>query len=481
MTWVWRDCPEADSSLDLDWDAYGEAVELMELASKYNHLYRCFVLYSRGFFRAEIIKEQRKVRLFFRSDAEQRRDAASLIYSILQDSPPVPQALVNFFRESMPVIATILPHYIDKTGECSIRCETPPDMLEYFKRWAILQVEDMRFDLPGAWQFGGYNLVQFRFFWMALLSIALAHIKAHQLADDVAATKGGAIESLVMQVTEDWLMRARNLFPIPEEAWRSIFNTLIYHPTEDYWDPFWQPIIKTKNGTLLIAPHLVAASSPQRNFVTLLNRSAAGRQFYNQVSAEKEDEQLSGLAKLFADSRYVTRMRVGVPRGDGTRLTDIDLVIYDRLDDVVLLTHTKWLNRPDFVQEVLAKDEEVQAALKTAATASARITEMGTTWLSSVLGVDLKGHSLKLYSVVVNQDFVPSGWVYDEQIPVVNTEFVTEFVRSSQFKGLASLYAACAGFNEYLEAQYPSKLAYNEIQFGDYIFETRTLEPIKHS
>jgi len=97
LRWVWSDCPQAGSaSLDLDWDAYGDAVELMQLGFKYDQLCRCFILYSRGFFGVETAKEKKRVRFFFRSDAEQRRDAASLVYSILQDNPPVPQAIVNF-------------------------------------------------------------------------------------------------------------------------------------------------------------------------------------------------------------------------------------------------------------------------------------------------------------------------------------------------------------------------------------------------
>src|SRR5258708_3163868 len=83
-------------------------------------------------------------------------DAAPMIVEIVRDSTPVPRAIVNFLDASMPVINTVLPHYIDKRGEFSIRCETPRDMLEYFKRWAILQVEDMRFDMPGAWKFGSF-------------------------------------------------------------------------------------------------------------------------------------------------------------------------------------------------------------------------------------------------------------------------------------------------------------------------------------
>jgi hypothetical protein len=478
LRWVWSVCPcEGNGSLDLDWDAYGEAAELMQLAFKYYQLCRCFILFSRGFFKADTAREQKRIRFFFRSQEEQERDAASLIYGILRNDPPMPsQAVLHFLRESMPVVATVLPYYIDKIGDCSIRCETPPDMLEYFKRWAVLTVREMNFDLPGQWQFGSYNLNQFRHFWMSLLCRAIAHIKAHDLADDAVGTKGGAIGSLVMRVTEDWLMESSNLFPVPEQAWHSIFNLLVYQPTRNYWDPFWQPIIRCSDDTLLIAPSMVVSSSPQRNFITLLNRTSEGRKFYDSVSSQKEEEQLGFLANLFAPSRFITRRRVPVPRKDGSTLTDIDLIAFDTADNVLLLVHAKWLIGPDTVQEVLSRDEEVQNALRIAASASSRISELGVSWIAAVLNAGLKS-SPELHSIVVNQDFVPSGWVYDEQVPLVITDFVAEFVRSAEFKGLASLYTACAGFSEHLKAQYPVKHFHDEIQFGEYTFEHPTLEP----
>ena len=300
----------------------------MDLGFKYYQLCRCFVLYSRGFFGAETVKEQKRVRFFFRSSAEQRRDAASAMYSILQDYPPLPAAVTKLAAETMPVISTILPHYIDKTGDFSIKCETPPDMMEYFKRWASVFVQEMKFEMPSTWQFGDYNLDQFKCFWKCLLALAVAHIQTHEFADDAVGTKGGAIGSLVMQMSEDLLTKAGALFPIPAKAWRSIFKALIYEPTRDYWDPFWQPIVRISDGTLFISPHLIITSSPERNLVTLLTRSSAGRASYDRVSSQKEEEQLRTLERLFRSSRYIARTRVPVPRDDGTTLTDIDLFLY---------------------------------------------------------------------------------------------------------------------------------------------------------
>jgi hypothetical protein len=183
LRWVWSGCPvKGKASLDLDWDAYGEAIKLMDLSFKYYQLCRCFILYSRGYFGVETFKHQKRVRFFFRSEAEEQRDASSLVEEIVRDTPSVPESIFRFLGESMPVTNTILPHYIDKTGEFSIRCDTPPDMLAYFKRWAILQIDEMKFDMPGRWRFGNFSLEQFRSFWLSLFTVALAHHSSSPLS-----------------------------------------------------------------------------------------------------------------------------------------------------------------------------------------------------------------------------------------------------------------------------------------------------------
>jgi hypothetical protein len=473
---VWRDCPvTGPASLDLDWNLYAEAHKLMQLSFDYYQICRCFVLFSGGFFGAETTKEQKRVRFYFRSDFEQHRDLAAVIYSVLQDFPPFSAALHELMAETGPVIRTILPHYIDKTGKSSIRCETPPDLMVYFKRWASAFVGEMRFEMPGTWQFENYNLAQFRAFWKSILTLALAHIQAHEYADEAVGTTGGALGSLVMQVSDEWLSKARTLFPIPQAAWHSIVKLLTYQPMRDYWDPFWQPIIKTVDGTLLIAPHLITSSSPERNLITLLTRSEAGRASYNRVSSEKEREQLNALAHLFQPPRYLLRTRVLVPRGDGTTLTDIDLFLYDEKTDVLLLLHAKWFVRPDTIQEQLARDQEVQVAVRTAATAAARITELREAWISRVLGIELNSLPT-LHSVVVCRDFVASGWVYDQNIPVIDAGFLTNFVGSPQFTGLASVYAASAEFTKSVEKMHSAESSEREFPLGEYIFEVPTME-----
>ena len=195
LRWVWARCPsEEHARLDLDWDTYEEAGHLLLLSSKYYQLYRCFVLHNRGVFSADVDPAQRLVRFSFAIADDQLRDGVRQVHETTRDSSGgMSDALRPFMRLDWPVINVVLPNYIDRTGENSIRYTAPPEVSDRFARWATLQMRAMRFDLPGYWEFGGYNLHQFRSFWRSLLTLSLTHYFAHLFAYDAVGVNGGAL------------------------------------------------------------------------------------------------------------------------------------------------------------------------------------------------------------------------------------------------------------------------------------------------
>jgi hypothetical protein len=112
MRWVWSDCPiEGMGSVELNWESYEEAANLLELAFNYYHLYRCFVLYSRNIFGIEVRPGDKYVRFFFNSETEERRDAAGSLYLMQRDVPKLPGLLDAFLQQNMPLITIILSEY----------------------------------------------------------------------------------------------------------------------------------------------------------------------------------------------------------------------------------------------------------------------------------------------------------------------------------------------------------------------------------
>jgi hypothetical protein len=478
LRWVWTDCPLAgQANLDMDWSAYRESRELMALSHKYYQLCRYFILYSRGFFLAETSERERRVRFYFRSETEQRRDAFAALDEIVRDNPPPSMTIARRMLNDMKIIRIILPNYIDKVDETSVRCDIPAGMMSYFSEWSDILVNEMRLDLPADWQFGSFNVQQFTRFWKSIMAVTVAHSTVHDLADDSVKTRCGAVGSIIIRTDEKQLIEATKLFPIPIDSARSIIEALTYQPIRDYWDPFWQPFIKISDGSLLCSPSLISTSSAQRNLISLLTHTDEGRNFYNQVSVQKEEQQLSELTQLFDPFRYLTRTRIPIARANGSTLTDIDLIVYDRTENSILLIHAKWLLRPDTVQEVLARDKEIQVALDIATKSATRISELGSGWMRTIFDTVMV-ETPQCYSIVINRDFVPSGWIHNDRIPVVTAGVVSEFVRSIRFTGLGSLYHFCGFFDEEVAKKHPIRFSSRDIEFGEYIFEVPTYEPV---
>ncbi len=479
MRWVWEECPQVSGAdLDIDWSVYEEAAKLFHYSHTYYQLFRCFVLYSRGYFSASMDRSVKRIRFLYANDSTMRRDITRQFRDVNKVSSEIPSQVLQAFLDSrLPFIHSELPKCLVKTGDHSIRYHLPPEISHFFRRWASLYARQMRFDLPGVWAFGGYNLGEFRSFWKSLLTLALCHSFAHHFADGAVGTTGVAVGSVVMQMSEAELTNLSSVFPVSRAAARSIIEDLTYSPQANYWDPIWQPLFRLTDGSFLISPSLIMGSSPERNLITFLNRNPQKTQFYTRVSSQKEDAQLTELEGLFVPDRFVTRRRVPVHRPDGSQLSDIDLLVFDRQEGSALLLQAKWLIWPDYVTEVLSADDQLLRAIEVARNTQVRVEQLGGHWLSEVLEIDLPGASNILKVLIVNRDFLPSGWVADDLVPVVDMAFLREFTQSDDFQGLESLHAAASGLDESLGSQYRLKTSYQKIVAGKYFFELPIFEP----
>jgi hypothetical protein len=309
--WVWRDCPRVGvPSLALDWDAYGEAFKLMQLAHDYDQLVRCFTLYSRKIFSFELHRSSHLVKFAFTSKDVELKDGARALYSIKQESPPIAEKLLEFLDDNRAVIRTILPHYIDKIGEFSVKYKVAKDLHDIFKKWAVLNAGQMRFVLPDGWKVGAFSLGQFRSFWTSLLYTAILHTMAHAFADKSVGTSGGAIETAVMVLTVAELDTLGGIFALDSETFATIRDLLTYEPSRNYWDPFWQPLFRIADGRFLLCPSLILGSSAQRNLVNLMTKTEVRRKLYDAISVQKEEEQLNEMERVLSFGNHTIKRQV---------------------------------------------------------------------------------------------------------------------------------------------------------------------------
>jgi hypothetical protein len=169
---------------------------------------------------------------------------------------------------------------------------------------------------------------------------------------------------------------------------------------------------------------------------------------------------------------------VQVKRQDGSKLSDADLLVFDRSEVSLMIIQAKWLIRPDYVTEVRSRDEEIENALKTMANVLARVRELGAPWISQVLGEDCHIGPSEIRGLLINRDFLPSGWVIEKEIPAVDAEFLRTFIRCNKFTGLRSLHQAASQLDKVLVSEFPFNKTSEQIRVGEYSFEWPAMEPL---
>jgi len=125
--------------------------------------------------------------------------------------------------------------------------------------------------------------------------------------------------------------------------------------------PPLQPFVEIVSQRLCVPSLFLIGNDVERNFLKLLNRHPALRQYVDTVNAAKEPLALAQLSALFPDSTFKTTTRVRLPG-----VTDVDLVIYEFESGFTLLVQHKWLIAPDTVSESTGNDEELRKGLRQA-------------------------------------------------------------------------------------------------------------------
>jgi len=480
LAWAWTECPlTGDPSPRLNWETYGEATALFNHAFDYYQLFRCYTLYSRGRFSAELDASGRRVRFEYATPGDVPLDTARQSYQDhLRANRRTSSKLLYFIEKNAPVINTILPHYLDKIGDAEIRYDSPAEITEIFQKWARLQTEDMFSELPSSWNFGKYTLGQFRTFWTDLLAVSLLHSFAHMHADAAVGTRGEAVGSVLIHLQRAELGCVGAMSSVRGEASAEIVEDLTYSPQAAYWDPIWQPFVPLADGSRIISPSLVMTSAGERNLLVLLNRIRGKRDLYSLLSVEKEEGQLKLLEALLGREDILVRKRVLVRRPNGTQLSDIDLLVFDLKEGIALLVLAKWLLGPDHVTEVLSKDDEIGRSFSIARQLCARVKELGRPWLSQILRRALRDGPNRVEALIVSQDFLPGGWISDRDVPVVDAEFVRSYAGRSNPLRLSDFYTTASKFDERLMKDYRSEQSHTAVKVGQYTFEIPTFKPV---
>lgn len=131
----------------------------------------------------------------------------------------------------------------------------------------------------------------------------------------------------------------------------TILKYITFDPTKKNGDIIYQPIVKTSNDQLLIAPMLFLGSRPERNLLAVVSTM-------HDSAYSKEVNDLEGLMVSELES-YVNSEDIAKHKHLRDDLPDIDFAVLDRETNSALICETKWFAAADSSKEVYAKEEEI--------------------------------------------------------------------------------------------------------------------------
>lgn len=345
LAWINQSCPDkADETIvqDISEDRYAQCCDFLnQYAYPYSVICSGYISYSRHRFDATIDGNC----VTFYMNANQNSSAWN---DILREGSD------NNFLEFSALFnpLELLKASSELKEQVSIENEKicyslTESILNTFKKPAQAQW-DITKTLPDTWEFELFTMAEYRAFWVALATLCYIHFfscfsiknASIRLKNSIIIQSPGCIVEYISSQTE-----------LSNDKVETILKYITFDPTKKNGDIIYQPIVKTSNDQLLIAPMLFLGSRPERNLLAVVSTM-------HDSAYSKEVNDLEGLMVSELES-YVNSEDIAKHKHLRDDLPDIDFAVLDRETNSALICETKWFAAADSSKEVYAKEEEI--------------------------------------------------------------------------------------------------------------------------
>ena len=153
---------------------------------------------------------------------------------------------------------------------------------------------------------------------------------------------------------DDFINHFHSFSDMSRTEFEKIFDYLIYDNNIKNNDPILQPFIPIRNNLFAIAPHLVLASNPERNLITLIHKKK-DRQYF-ELTNQRESLMMNEINDVIVPTGNFIVINNKVLKKS---FPDLDYAIYDISNNTVLMCELKWLIEADAAQEVDARELDI--------------------------------------------------------------------------------------------------------------------------
>jgi len=346
ILWIYDECMyfEYDEvNVEINEKIYYEFIDLLfNHASPYYKLCSAYIGYSRGRSTATYIDSTKTVR--FGTNEEFRKLFVADINETLSTpiSPNItPDIVYNIIQKKSLLYGSI------RNQEEHVVYNIDADIWNAFKFYGQYQW-DMCSELPLSWEFENFTLNGYKDFWITIRT----YCEIHSFACLNSSIKGAAADDAVMLYSkDDFINRFHPFSDMSRTEFENIFDYLIFDNNIKNNDPILQPFVQIRNNLYALAPHLVFASSPERNLIALIHKKKDHQYF--KLTNQREHLMINEINEVIVPiDNFIVINNKALKKS----LPDLDYAIYDISNHTVLMCELKWLIEADAAQEVDARE-----------------------------------------------------------------------------------------------------------------------------
>ena len=350
IQWIFQDCShKSDDTLDMSIisDRYIDTDRLLQSQAKaYSPICSAYISYSRGQFSATINEAQKKIT--FLDNPEKRSIVISdMAESILRDRST--DFKFDFIKE-LPLANSKLISSI-KFENGHILYSTDDEIWGPFQKMMERQWICTS-ELPEEWQFDAFSIKDFKGFWVAMATLCFIHM----VACLKSGVQGADVEEAVLVKSPTEFMKIiGDKTKIPASSMSSILKLLTYNSRLKNNDIVYQPFVEIDNDKLALAPHLVLASRPERNLISLIHK-LRDKSYFNLTNLRE------GMMQNELDSvtEGIANILVSKNKSLPDTLPDVDYAIWEKESNSILICELKWLVEADSTPEVFARIQDLE-------------------------------------------------------------------------------------------------------------------------
>jgi len=350
IQWIFQDCSyEENDFLDMAIvpERYMSIAELLQFQAKqYSPICSAYISYSRGHFTANVNESQKTI-TFLDNPNNRNIIISDIMETVLGDQSLGLQSIPihTMSLASQKLISSI--QFSD--GRISYRTDDEvwipfQNMME--RQWTSTS------ELPQEWQFDCFSVGDFKRFWVTIATLCFIHM--------TACLKSGiwgahVEEAVLVRSPAEFTQIIVDKTKMPVDHATSILQLLTYNCKLRNNDIVYQPFVTIDDDKLALAPHLILASRPERNLVSLIHK-IRDKSYFDLTNLREGimQEDLDYMAGNLQNALIAKNKSLP------DTLPDVDYAIWDKTSNSILVCELKWLVEADSTSEVFARVQDIE-------------------------------------------------------------------------------------------------------------------------